>query len=96
MHGQRVGGVTVLVVAMKPSLNRATLQAALIVLGGTLVLVCEAPGIDALIPSHWLKLLQILGGVLGGSQLLKRVGDYAPSEVTLVEGDGRKSVVPPG
>ena len=79
---------------MKPAMNRATLQAALVVIGGTLVLVCEAPGIDQLIPSTWLKILQILGSVLGGSQLLKRVGDYAPSEVTLVE-DGRKSVAPP-
>jgi hypothetical protein len=81
--------------AMKPAMNRATVQAALILVGGTLVLVCEAPGIDQLIPAYWLKLLQILGSVLGGSQLLKRVGDYAPGEVTLVEGDGRKSVVPP-
>lgn len=80
--------------AMKPAMNRATLQAALVLVGGTLVLVCEAPGIDQLIPSYWLKLLQILGSVLGGSQLLKRVGDYAPGEVTLVE-DGRKSVAPP-
>jgi hypothetical protein len=94
MHGQRVGGVPVFGGHMKPSLNRATLQAALVLVGGTLVLVCEAPGIDQLIPGYWLKLLQILGSVLGGSQLLKRVGDYAPSEVTLVE-DGRRSVAPP-
>jgi hypothetical protein len=79
---------------MKPVMNRATLQAALVVIGGTLALVCEAPGIDQLIPPYWLRLIQILGSVLGGSQLIKRVGDYAPSEVTLVE-DGRKSVAPP-
>jgi len=79
---------------MKPAMNRATLQAALVLVGGTLVLVCEAPGIDQLIPAYWLKLLQIVGSVLGGSQLLKRVGDYAPNEVILVE-DGRKSVAPP-
>lgn len=79
---------------MKPALNRATLQAALILIGGTLVLVCEAPGIDQIIPGNWLKLMQIVGAVLGGSQLLKRVGDYAPSEVTLAE-DGRPSVAPP-
>lgn len=80
---------------MKPAMNRATLQAALVLVGGTLALVCEAPGVEQLLSPYWLKWLQILGVVLGSSQLLKRVGDYAPSEVTLVEGDGRKSVAPP-
>jgi len=78
---------------MKPALNRSALQVALVIVGATLVAVCEAPGIDSLIGEPWLHLIQILGGVLGGSQLIKRVSDFAPSEVDVV--DGRKSVAPP-
>jgi len=70
---------------MKPALSRSTLQVALVLVGATIVGMCEAPGIEKLIAEPWLHLIQILGGVLSGSQLIRRVGDYAPSEVTLVE-----------
>jgi hypothetical protein len=86
-QGQRVGGVTRCEEAVKPAISRSTLQVALVLVGATLVAVGEAPGIDKLIGQPWAHLLAILGGVLGGSQLLKRVGDFAPSEVTLVEGE---------
>lgn len=75
---------------MKPSMNPKTLQAALVIVGAILVGVAEAPGLDQLIPQPWLHLVQILGGVLGGSQLFRRIGDYAPSEVTMIV--ERKSV----
>jgi hypothetical protein len=77
---------------MKPALSRSTLQVALVIVGATLVAVCEAPGIDKLIGEPWLHLIQILGGVLGGSQLIKRLNDFAPSEVEVV--DGRPSTPP--
>jgi hypothetical protein len=78
---------------MKPALSRSTLQVALVLVGATLVAVCEAPGIDKLIGEPWLHLIQILGGVLGGSQLIKRAGDFSPDQVEVV--DGRQSVSPP-
>lgn len=77
---------------MKPSVNRSTLQVALVIVGATLVAVGETPGIDAVIGKTWAHLIAILGGVLGGSQLIKRVGDFAPEQVEVV--DGRQSVSP--
>lgn len=78
---------------MKPALSSSALQVALVLVGATIVGVCEAPGIEKLIGEPWLHLIQILGGVLSGSQLIRRVGDFAPSEVEVV--DGRQSVSPP-
>lgn len=69
---------------MKPSMNPKTLQAALVIVAAALVGIAEAPGIDQLIPSTYLHILQVIAAALGGSQLFRRVGDYAPSEVTLV------------
>ena len=69
---------------MKPAMNIRTLQVALVVIGATFVAIGEAPGIESVIPPLWVHLMQILGATLGGSQLLKRIGDYAPDEVTLV------------
>lgn len=79
-------------IVMKPALNRSALQVALVLVGATIVGVCEAPGIEKLIGEPWLHLIQILGGVLSGSQLIKRVGDFAPEQVEVV--DGRQSVSP--
>ena len=72
---------------MKPALSRSTLQVALVLVGGILAGVAEAPGIDQLVSPKVLHWLQLLGVVLGSSQLIKRVIDYAPSEVTVVGGD---------
>lgn len=60
-------------------------QMALVVIGAMLVAIGEAPGIESVIPPVWVHLMQILGATLGGSQLIRRIGDYAPSEVELVE-----------
>jgi hypothetical protein len=69
---------------MKPSMNPKTLQVALVLVGAIVVGVAEAPGIDQLVSPTVLHWLQLLGAVLGGSQLFKRLSDYALSEVTLV------------
>lgn len=72
---------------MKPSMSDKALQTAIILIGAMVVGVAEAPGIEQIIPQPWLHLVQLLAAAAGGSQLLKRRGDYAPSEVTLVDGE---------
>ncbi|HYD84926.1 MAG TPA: hypothetical protein VEA63_12765 [Opitutus sp.] len=74
---------------MKPSMSDKALQTAIVVFGAMIVGLAEAPGIEALIPQPWLHIVQLVAAAVGASQLIKRRGDYAPSEVTLVE---RKSV----
>lgn len=69
---------------MKPSMSDKALQTAIVVFGAMIVGLAEADGVEQLIPQPWLHIVQLLAAVLGGSQLLKRRGDYAPSEVTLV------------
>lgn len=70
---------------MKPTMDIRAVQMALVVIGAMLVAIGEAPGIESVIPPVWVHLMQILGATLGGSQLIRRIGDYAPSEVELVE-----------
>lgn len=70
---------------MRPTMDIRAVQVALVVIGATLVAIGEAPGIESVIPPVWVHLMQILGATLGGSQLIRRLGDYAPSEVELVE-----------
>lgn len=69
---------------MKPAMSDKALQTAIVLVGAMIVGVAEAEGVEQLIPQPWLHILQLLAAVVGGSQLLKRRGDYAPSEVTLV------------
>lgn len=70
---------------MKPSMDRKTLQTALVLIGAILVGVAEAPGVELLVSPTTLHWLQLFGAVLGSSQLFKRLADYGPDEVTLVE-----------
>jgi hypothetical protein len=70
---------------VKPAMSDKALQTAIVIVSAMIVGVAEAPGIDQVIPPTWLHIVQLLAAVLGGSQALKRRGDYAPSEVTLVE-----------
>lgn len=79
---------------MKPALTPATLKAALVLVGTILLAVGSAPELAPYIGARYLSLIQSLGGVLAGMALLKRPGDYAPDEVTVVEGE-RVSVRPP-
>jgi hypothetical protein len=69
---------------MKPSMNPKTLQVALVLVAAIVVGVAEAPGLAELVSPTVLHWVQLLATVIGSSQLIKRIGDYAPSEVTLV------------
>lgn len=66
---------------MKPALSRPTLQVALVIVGAMLVAIGEAPGLDTLIPTSILHLMAVAGAALGSSQLIRRLGDYAPDEL---------------
>lgn len=69
---------------MKPSMNPKTLQVALALVGAIVAGVAEAPGIDQLLSPTVLHWVQLAAVVLSSSQLIKRLADYSPSEVTLV------------
>jgi hypothetical protein len=77
----------------KPSMNPAALRSALVIIGSICVALGSAP-LGAFVDPRWLDLLKILGGVLVGKELLRRTGDYAPEEVTLLD-DGRPSAPSP-
>lgn len=76
---------------MKPAVNPAMLRTVVTLVGTILVALASAQWGDT-IPPLWLDIARIVGGVLVGKELLRRTGDYAPEEVTVV--DGRVTPVP--
>ena len=93
MHGQRVGGVTCLVLVMKPLVSEGALKAAFISIGGMLVAVSGAliavPGHP--IP-HWvLVVAAAIGGVLGGKEALPQSGTIKINELPLEWQQERKT-----
>jgi hypothetical protein len=71
---------------MKPVLNPKTLQAAVVIVGGMLVLVSHALiGLPGLLDPRWVLLLGQVGALLGGKEALQRSGDFSPSEVEIID-----------
>jgi hypothetical protein len=75
---------------MKPALNPKTLQAAVVLVGGMLVIVSHALiGLPGLLDPRWVLLIGQVGALLGGKEALKRTPDFSADEVESILDAGK-------
>lgn len=94
MHGQRVGGASVLECSMKPLVSDGALRALFITVGGVLVAVAAAMADlpPEVIHPRWVVLMAAIGGLLGGKDAMQRRGDISINQLPL---EWRDTVAPP-
>jgi hypothetical protein len=70
---------------VKPVVSQAALRTAIVIIGGMLILLSQSPLADMpeLISPRWLSFMAMVGGILGGKEGLKRLGDYASNELPI-------------
>lgn len=71
---------------VKPFLNPKTLQAAVVLVGGMLILASHAlVSVPGLLDPRIVLLIGQLGALLGGKEALQRSTDFSPSEVEIID-----------